>query len=36
MSELIKSIQISIWFMFLTFPIMVIRVNAVEKTVVWR
>lgn len=36
MNELIKSIQVSVWFMFLTFPIMVIRVNAVEKSVIWR
>lgn len=36
MHELRKSILVSIWFMFLTFPIMVIRVNAIEKTVVWR
>jgi len=36
MQELIKSLQVSIWFMFLTFPIMVIRVNSIEKTVVWR
>ena len=36
MNELIKSIQVSIWFMFLTFPIMVIRVNAIEKSVIWR
>ncbi len=26
----------SLWFMFLTFPIMVIRVNTVEKVVEWR
>ena len=26
----------SLWFMFLTFPVMVIRVNPIEKTVVWR
>jgi branched-chain amino acid transport system permease protein len=36
MNELKKSILVSIWFMFLTFPIMVIRVNSIEKTVVWR
>ena len=36
MNELIKSIQLSIRFMFLTFPIMVIRVNAIEKSVIWR
>ena len=26
----------SLWFMFLTFPIMVIRVNTTEKLVLWR
>ena len=31
-----KSFLVSIWFMFLTFPIMVIRVNPVEKSVEWR
>lgn len=30
------SIRVSIWFMFLTFPIMVIRVNTVENVVEWR
>jgi branched-chain amino acid transport system permease protein len=36
MNELKKSILVSLWFMFLTFPIMVIRVNTIEKTVLWR
>ncbi len=36
MHELKKSILVSIWFMFLTFPLVVIRVNAIEKSVVWR
>ena len=31
-----KSLLVSIWFMFLTFPIMVIRVNPIEKVVEWR
>ncbi|SLM27503.1 leucine/isoleucine/valine transporter subunit; membrane component of ABC superfamily [Desulfamplus magnetovallimortis] len=35
-NELIKSILASIWFMFLTFPIMVIKVNTVTDTVEWR
>ncbi|WP_319472157.1 branched-chain amino acid ABC transporter permease [uncultured Pseudodesulfovibrio sp.] len=30
-----KSFLAAIWFVFLTFPIMVIRVNTIEKTVVW-
>lgn len=36
MNELRKSILVSLWFMFLTFPIMVIRVNTVENAVIWR
>lgn len=36
MNELRKSFLVSVWFMFLTFPIMVIRVNTVENVVVWR
>jgi len=35
-NELKKSLQVSLWFMFLTFPIMVIRVNTVENIVEWR
>ena len=35
-SEIKKSALVSIWFMFLTFPIMVIRVNPIEKIVEWR
>ena len=31
-----KTAGISLWFMFLTFPILVIRVNAVNQTVIWR
>ncbi|RJQ75587.1 MAG: branched-chain amino acid ABC transporter permease [Desulfobacteraceae bacterium] len=34
--EIKKSLLTSIWFMFLTFPIMVIRVNTIYKTVEWR
>ncbi len=34
--EIKKSFLASIWFMFLTFPIMVIRVNTVENIVEWR
>ena len=36
LSEFKKSLVISLWFMFLTFPIMVIRVNTIEKVVEWR
>ncbi|CCK78411.1 ABC transporter permease subunit [Desulfobacula toluolica] len=35
-SEIKKSILAALWFMFLTFPIMVIRVNTVENIVQWR
>lgn len=36
-SEMLKqSIVISLWFMFLTFPIVVIRVNTIENVVEWR
>ncbi|WP_022666756.1 high-affinity branched-chain amino acid ABC transporter permease LivM [Desulfospira joergensenii] len=31
-----KSSLAAIWFMFLTFPLMVIRVNTVTKTIEWR
>ncbi|MDM8552405.1 branched-chain amino acid ABC transporter permease [Desulfobacterales bacterium HSG2] len=35
-SEIKNSFLISLWFMFLTFPIMVIRVNTIENTIEWR
>jgi len=35
-TEIKKSFFVSLWFMFLTFPIMVIRVNPIEKLVEWR
>ena len=34
--EIKKSFLVSLWFMFLTFPIMVIKVNTVEKIIEWR
>ncbi len=34
--EIKKSLLTALWFMFLTFPIMVIRVNTIEKTIEWR
>lgn len=34
--ELRRSLLVSLWFVFLTFPIMVIRVNTVEGEVEWR
>jgi branched-chain amino acid transport system permease protein len=36
LSEIKKSFLVSLWFMFLTFPIMVIRVNPIEKLIEWR
>ena len=36
LDEIKKSFLTSIWFMFLTFPIMVIKVNTVENIVEWR
>ncbi len=34
--EIKKSIGIALWFMALTFPVMVIRVNTIERVVEWR
>ena len=31
-----KALLVSVWFMFLTFPILVIRINPVERIVEWR
>jgi len=36
LNEIKKSILIALWFMFLTFPIMVIKVNTIYKTIEWR
>ncbi len=36
LNEIKKSVLVSLWFMFLTFPIMVIRVNTIYKTIEWR
>ena len=36
MRDFKQSFFISVWFMLLTFPIMVIRVNTIEKVVQWR
>jgi len=36
LSGLKNSLLVSLWFMFLTFPILVIRVNTIEKIVEWR
>ncbi len=34
--EIKTSLLISIWFMLLTFPVMVIKINPIEKVVQWR
>lgn len=34
--ELKKGVLIALWFVFLTFPIMVIKVDPIARTVVWR
>lgn len=34
--EVKKSLMACVWFMFLTFPIMVIQVNTIHRTVEWR
>jgi branched-chain amino acid transport system permease protein len=36
MKDFKQSLLIAVWFMLLTFPLMVIRVNTIEKTVRWR
>ncbi|PKN32668.1 MAG: branched-chain amino acid ABC transporter permease [Deltaproteobacteria bacterium HGW-Deltaproteobacteria-19] len=36
LAELRESLVIALWFMFLTFPILVIQVNTIEKTIIWR
>ncbi|WP_018527665.1 ABC transporter permease subunit [Alkalispirochaeta alkalica] len=35
-NDIKKTALVSLWFVFLTFPIMVIRVNTITQTVVWR
>jgi branched-chain amino acid transport system permease protein len=34
--EIKRSFLVCLWFMFLTFPIMVIKVNTVDNVIVWR
>lgn len=36
LKELRKAVLTSLWFVFLTFPIMVIKVDPIERTVHWR
>jgi branched-chain amino acid transport system permease protein len=36
LKDIRNAIGISLWFMLLTFPLLVIKVNPAEKTVIWR
>lgn len=36
MKDVRQALITALWFMFLTFPLLVIKVNPVEKTVIWR
>ncbi|PLX66245.1 MAG: branched-chain amino acid ABC transporter permease [Denitrovibrio sp.] len=36
MDYMLKSLKVAIWFMFLTFPVVVIKVNTIENVVIWR
>ncbi len=36
LAELKKAIGVAAWFMFLTLPILAVKVNAIEQTVAWR
>jgi branched-chain amino acid transport system permease protein len=36
LDEIKKSLLMSLWFMFLTFPLMVIRVHPIDRVVEWR
>ncbi|HQJ08288.1 MAG TPA: branched-chain amino acid ABC transporter permease [Deltaproteobacteria bacterium] len=36
MSEIAKSAVVAVWFMFLTFPIMVIRISPLDNIIEWR
>ncbi|MEE4252710.1 MAG: branched-chain amino acid ABC transporter permease [Desulfuromusa sp.] len=36
LQDLKRSLFVSLWFVFLTFPLMVVRVNTMDQVVVWR
>jgi len=36
MDYMIKSLKVAVWFMFLTFPIIVIKVNTIDNVIIWR
>jgi branched-chain amino acid transport system permease protein len=35
-SEIMQAVLVAVWFMFLTFPLMVMKVNPLDKTINWR
>lgn len=34
--EIKRSAYIALWFILLTFPLMVVRVNTIENVIIWR
>jgi len=36
LKDLKNGLVVSLWFVFLTFPLLVIKINPIEKTVIWR
>jgi len=34
--DILKGVLVSLWFVFLTFPLMVIKVNPIERVITWR
>ncbi len=34
--DIYKGLLVSLWFVFLTFPLMVVKVNPIDKTILWR
>ncbi len=34
--DIYRAVVIGLWFMFLTFPLLVIKVNTIENTILWR
>ena len=36
LNEAKRALKVALWFVFLTFPLMVIKVDPLEKTIIWR
>jgi len=36
LKDIRNAFLVALWFMFLTFPLMVIKVNPIERVVTWR